>query len=153
MLHTPCHLFNFCIKDVKTLDGFAWYLALPDYSRPRQTEEDGEEAELGPDGDLVSAMMSTAIIPKLCKVVEKGGFDPFSSKDIRRLVDVAEEIEASVPRTEPKFEVRVVDACGPVRLLTICHWPVEAHLKVRASHFSSRRDTDRIIPCSISYPQ
>lgn len=85
-------------------------MALHDYSRPRQGEEDDEEPELGPEGDLVSAMMSTAIIPKLCQTIERGGFDPYSSKDVRRLIDLVEEIEVYVPRTEPKFEVSI--QCG-----------------------------------------
>lgn len=64
------------------------------------------EAELGPDGDLVSAMISTAVIPRICKILEKGGLDPYSAKDVRRLIDLCEEIEVSVPKEHLKFEVR-----------------------------------------------
>ena len=33
------------------------------------------DTELGPDGDLVSAMISTAVIPRICKMIEGGAFD------------------------------------------------------------------------------
>lgn len=68
------------------------------------------EGGLGPDGDLVSAMISTAIIPRIAKILEKGALDPYSAKNIRRLIDLCEEIEISVPRDNLKFEVcRVLD--------------------------------------------
>lgn len=67
---------------------------------------DEGERELGPDGDLVSAMISTAIIPRLCKMVEGGVLDVYSDVHIRRMIDLAEEIEASVENGNPKFQVR-----------------------------------------------
>jgi GC-rich sequence DNA-binding factor len=60
--------------------------------------------ELGPDGDLVSAMIMTAVLPHLSKLIE-GALDPFSGKDIRRLVDIAEEVEVSVEKSNHKFQV------------------------------------------------
>lgn len=66
------------------------------------------EAELGPDGDLVSAMVSTAVIPRICKMVESGAFDPFSAKSTRSLVDLAEQVEIYVERDNTKFQVRIV---------------------------------------------
>jgi GC-rich sequence DNA-binding factor len=62
---------------------------------------------LGPDGDLVSAIISTAIIPRLSNLIEGGAFDPFSSKDIRRAVSLAEEVEVSVEKGNYKFQVIV----------------------------------------------
>lgn len=107
--------WEFCgwdpVREAKTLDGFKWYEALYAYSRPSaqgEDEEDGDmdgERELGSDGDLVAAMISTAVLPKICRCVEGGGFDPYSRKHIRRMVDMAEEIEASVGRGNLKFEV------------------------------------------------
>ena len=83
-------------KDQRPLDSFAWYSSLYDYSRPRVEDADeDEEPELGPDGDLVSAMISTAVVPRLCKVVQAGAFDPSSSKHVRMLVDLAEQVESS----------------------------------------------------------
>lgn len=88
-----------------TMDSFVWYSALYEYSRP-PTEDD--EQELGPDGDLVSAMISTALVPRLCKIVEGGAFDPYSSRSLRRMVDLAEQVEASIEKEGQKFQVSVV---------------------------------------------
>ena len=67
-------------------------------------EDNGEEPELGPDGDLVSAMVSTAVVPSLCKVFRNGVFDPYSVKHTKRLVDLAEQVELYA--NKDKFEVR-----------------------------------------------
>jgi GC-rich sequence DNA-binding factor len=64
--------------------------------------------ELGPDGDLVSVMITTAVLPRLSKLVEGGALDPFSGMDIRRLVDLIEEVEVSVERNNHKFQVIAV---------------------------------------------
>ncbi|EKM51607.1 uncharacterized protein PHACADRAFT_31439 [Phanerochaete carnosa HHB-10118-sp] len=94
------------LEDKRSLDTFSWYKSLYGYSRPRHAEddEDDEEPELGPDGDLVSAMISTAIIPRVCKLVDGGALDPYSAKDIRNLIDLAEQIEASTERDSLKFQ-------------------------------------------------
>ena len=90
-----------------SLDTFSWYKSLYEYARPAQSDAgDGEEAELGPDGDLVSAMISTAIIPRVCKLIEGGALDPYSAKDVRTTIDLAEQIEYSVERDNLKFQVR-----------------------------------------------
>jgi GC-rich sequence DNA-binding factor len=78
------------------------------YSRPTQPDEDEDELQLGPDGDLVSAIVSTTVLPRLTKLVEGGALDPYSSKDIRRLLHLAEEIEVSVEKNHPKFQVIVI---------------------------------------------
>ena len=91
------------IEDTRTSLDFAWYSALYEYSRLPAEEE--EEPEMGPDGDLVSAMISTAIVPRLCKIVEGGAFDPYSANSLRRMVDLVEQVEASVERGSQKFQV------------------------------------------------
>ncbi|KAI0081642.1 hypothetical protein K474DRAFT_1656446 [Panus rudis PR-1116 ss-1] len=91
------------IESKKSLDSFKWYTALHEYSHP--PDESGGESALGPDGDLVSAMISTAIIPRIAKIVERGGLDPYSLKDVRRLIDLCEEVEISVPKDNIKFEL------------------------------------------------
>jgi GC-rich sequence DNA-binding factor len=53
-------------------------------------------------------MITTAVLPRLSKLVEGGALDPFSGKDIRRLVDLAEEVEVSVERSNHKFQVIAV---------------------------------------------
>lgn len=45
-------------------------------------------------------MVSTAIIPRLSKLVESGALDVYSSSHIRRVVDLAEELEASVSEVD-----------------------------------------------------
>ncbi|KAF4590038.1 hypothetical protein EYR40_009567 [Pleurotus pulmonarius] len=87
------------MEDPKSLDGFKWYKGLYEYSRPG--DPDGE---LGPDGDLVSSMISTAVIPRVCKLIEGGALDVYSAKHIRRLVNLAEEMEVSVERRSAKFQ-------------------------------------------------
>jgi len=87
------------------LHGFKWYKGLYEYSRPGEGNV-VEERELGPDGDLVSSMISTAIIPYVCKVVDNGGLDVYSSKHMRRIIDLSEEIEASLDSGSVKFQVR-----------------------------------------------
>ncbi|KAJ7816924.1 nineteen complex-related protein 2-domain-containing protein [Mycena olivaceomarginata] len=67
---------------------------------PRPNGED-----LGPDGDLVASMVSTAVIPRICKLVEGGMFDAYSDAGVRRIVDLSEEIEASVELGNPKLLV------------------------------------------------
>lgn len=92
------------LNDSRTLDTFTWYHALYRYSRIKTVDAaDEDEPEMGPDGDLVSAMISTAVIPRLCKIVDAGGFDPHSSRDLRRLIDLAEQVEAEVERGSLKF--------------------------------------------------
>ncbi|KAJ3838020.1 nineteen complex-related protein 2-domain-containing protein [Lentinula raphanica] len=84
-----------CIRDTQSLDSFRWYHGLYDFCRSRD-----ENRELGPEGDLVSSMISTAIIPRLSKVVESGALDPYSSSHVRRAVDLSEELEASVSEVD-----------------------------------------------------
>lgn len=40
------------------------------YSRPGQEEIVVEERELGPDGDLVASLISTVVIPIICKIID-----------------------------------------------------------------------------------
>ncbi|KAI0087050.1 nineteen complex-related protein 2-domain-containing protein [Irpex rosettiformis] len=87
------------LEDIRNLDTFIWYKSLYEYSRP----DEGED-ELGPDGDLVSAMISTAIVPRFCKIIEAGAFNPYSTHNVRIMIDLAEQIEASVERDDLKFQ-------------------------------------------------
>ncbi|RPD62638.1 GCFC-domain-containing protein [Lentinus tigrinus ALCF2SS1-7] len=92
------------VERPRSLDSFSWYKSLYIYSRPSEADEE-EEPELGPDGDLVSAMITTALIPRFCRILEGGGLDAYSASDIRRLVDLMEEIEISVDKQNQKFEL------------------------------------------------
>ncbi|KAJ3546685.1 hypothetical protein NMY22_g1952 [Coprinellus aureogranulatus] len=106
-----------CIEDIRSLDSFKWYKGLYEYSRPitEDTDED-EERELGPDGDLVASMVSTAIIPRICKVVEGGALDVYSEGHIKRMVDLAEEIEATMDEGNSKFQTLLAAVLSRFRL-------------------------------------
>jgi GC-rich sequence DNA-binding factor len=104
-------------QDSKRLDEFSWYKSLYEYSHPGSGED--AEAKLGPDGDLISAMTSTAIIPQLSKEIVDGRvFDPYSAAAVRRALDVTQQIEASVQTENAKFHV----SCRVVfSLLSLIH--------------------------------
>ena len=75
------------------------------------TNENGGQAQggtkPGAEGDLASSMVLTAIVPRLCKIIEGGGFDPYSMKDVRTVTDLAEQVEIAVRDTgNLKFQVR-----------------------------------------------
>jgi len=94
------------LQEVRSLDSFNWYKSLYEYSRPDTGNGAAhEERELGPDGDLVASMISTAIIPKVCKLIESGMLDVYSERHIKRIVDFAEEIEATMEEGNTKFQV------------------------------------------------
>lgn len=86
------------------MDSFKWYEGLYEYSRPGTGNV--EDRELGPDGDLVVSMISTAVIPRLSRLIEGGAFDVYSERHVRRVVDLAEEVEASVETGNVKLQVR-----------------------------------------------
>ncbi|KAG8885034.1 hypothetical protein FRB98_002034 [Tulasnella sp. 332] len=103
------------LRDAKNLHSFRWFTDLYEYSRPKQPkdaeamEEDDEDDEppLGSDGDLVSSMVSTAVLPRLTAMVASGILDPYSMKHVRTMIEVAEELEICVPKDDPKFQALV----------------------------------------------
>jgi len=48
-------------------------------------------------------MVTTAVIPRLSQNFSNGGFDPYSSRQMRRLVDLIEQVEVCVEKTDRKF--------------------------------------------------
>ena len=58
-------------------------------------------------------MISTAVIPRIAKVIENGAFDPWSSKHVRRATELAEELEMSMSKMDLKFQVRVESIAIP----------------------------------------
>ncbi|KZO96889.1 hypothetical protein CALVIDRAFT_549520 [Calocera viscosa TUFC12733] len=94
------------LHDDRSLDSFEWYDALYQYSRPREEEDDPmEEPPLGPDGDLVSSLVSSAIVPRLCALINGGAFDPYSARHVRRMIEVTEQVEACIGREADKFRL------------------------------------------------
>ena len=63
-------------------------------------------------------MISTAVIPRIAKVIENGGFDPWSSKHVRRAAELAEELEMSMSKMDLKFQVRFSMHVSRIRRLT-----------------------------------
>jgi len=92
-------------QDQRNLHDFKWYKGLYEYCRPGEGTA-VEDREIGPDGDLVASMVSTAVIPMICRVIEGGALDVYSQKHIVRMIDLAEEIEASLDPGNIKFQVR-----------------------------------------------
>jgi hypothetical protein len=144
-------------QGARTLDTFGWYVALYEYSRPRSEGDAAadEEPELGPDGDLVSAMIATAVIPRVCKLLKGGMLDAYSAQDVRRLVDFAEQLEVSLERNHAKFQV-----CSawmrrqPILRLVFCRCfsrlpPLSSRRQWQTSRVSSRRTFGIISPGSI----
>jgi GC-rich sequence DNA-binding factor len=70
-----------------------------------ENEDDDIEPDIGPGGDMVSSMISQAIIPRLSKAIEGGAFDPYSARHIQRMIDIAEQVEASVEQEGVRFQV------------------------------------------------
>jgi GC-rich sequence DNA-binding factor len=91
------------IQDSENLNSFAWYSALQGYSRHRRDDTPGSKASASED--LVSSMISTAIIPRLCKMIAGGAFDSYSAKHVRRIVDVTTQVQDSVGAENVKLQV------------------------------------------------
>ncbi|KAF8579828.1 hypothetical protein K439DRAFT_1648379 [Ramaria rubella] len=71
---------------------------------PDDPNDNDAEPSLGPDGDLVSSVISQTVIPRLCVLVARAAFDPYSARNVRQVIDVTEQVEASVGK-EGRFEV------------------------------------------------
>ena len=95
------------------LESFAWFHSLHTYSRPR-TETNGnngldddmdldDEPPIGPDGDLVTDMVSKAVLPLLIKSFESGAYDPYSTPQTRKAIDLAEVISDLTGKDSRKY--------------------------------------------------
>ena len=89
----------------KSLDKFSWYGSLYNYSHSRGDEDGAQGPNAGQDDDLVSAMISTTVAPLICKLLEAGALDPYSAVDTGHMIDVAEQVEASIGKDNHKFQV------------------------------------------------
>lgn len=68
-------------------------------------EDEGEEPPLGPDGDLVPAMVSSAVTVLVTKYIEAGGYDIYSSVQTRRLTDLVDLIGELTGKESGKYKV------------------------------------------------
>ncbi|KAM6494395.1 Nineteen complex-related protein 2 domain containing protein [Amanita muscaria] len=104
------------IENPLSLDSSKWYSTLYEYSRLGNEGTRVEERELGPDGDLVASMISSAIIPRLCRLLEGGVFDVYSARHVRRMILLTEEIEASVEEGNAKLQMLLRSTLGRFEL-------------------------------------
>jgi GC-rich sequence DNA-binding factor len=65
-----------------------------------------DEPELGPDGDLVSDMLSKAVVPLLTKEFEAGAYDLYSAAQTRRAIDLVDVVQHLTGKDSRKFTVR-----------------------------------------------
>jgi GC-rich sequence DNA-binding factor len=49
-------------------------------------------------------MISTAVIPRICKIIEGGALDVYSGRHVRRIIDLIEEVDASVEEDNVKLQ-------------------------------------------------
>ncbi|KAK8849483.1 hypothetical protein IAR55_004817 [Kwoniella newhampshirensis] len=99
------------LRNSSSLESFKWFNSLHQYSRPApatngSTEDDmdiDEEPPLGPDGDLVASMTSSAVVPLLTKALEAGAYDPYSSKQTRRAMDLADVVADLMGKDSRKY--------------------------------------------------
>jgi GC-rich sequence DNA-binding factor len=83
-----------------------------------ESDEDDEPA-LGPDGDLVPEIVSKAVIPLLIRQFSSsptgnsGGYDPYSSSETRRAVDLLEHIEELLGSEKRSFQSLVAAVLSP----------------------------------------
>jgi len=52
-------------------------------------------------------MISTVVIPRICKLLESGALDVYSKRHIRRAVDLFQEVEASINGENVKLQVPI----------------------------------------------
>jgi GC-rich sequence DNA-binding factor len=78
-------------------------------------------------------MISTAIIPKIMAVLANAAFDVYSGRHVRRIVDLAEEVEASVEDGNAKLHVRALKI--PVHRLI--RWASQILLKTITTAFET----------------
>lgn len=61
------------------------------------------EAELGPEGDLVAAMVSSVVTRTITRAIEAGAYDLYSLRQTRILVDLADMIAEYAGKENSKF--------------------------------------------------
>ena len=62
-----------------------------------------DEFPLGPDGDLVVEMTQKTVLPILIKSFENGAYDPYSTPQTRRAIDLAEVIHSLCGENSRKY--------------------------------------------------
>ncbi|KAK4683886.1 hypothetical protein P7C73_g6329, partial [Tremellales sp. Uapishka_1] len=126
------------VQGSSTLESFRWFHSLHKYSRPSTTASNkaldademdlDEEPPLGIDGDLVSSMVSTAVVPLLTKSFEAGAYDPYSNPQTRRAIDLTDVVADLTGKDSRKFTVSPdLSLHVPETLTTYPTGPLEVH--------------------------
>jgi len=80
-------------------------MQLYEYTHARSVEQEEEEEVVRPDDDLPVNMCSTMLIPRLNALIAGGALDAYSSTQIPRLIDMAEQVEAHLGTENIRFSV------------------------------------------------
>jgi len=91
------------LENEPRLDEFKWYSRLHEYSHPEGDYE--EEEGLRPEDDLPAQMVGTMLVPRLNALILGGAFDPYSRRQIPTLIDLVEQIEATLGSDHARFGV------------------------------------------------
>lgn len=116
-------------KGSAPLESFSWFTALHDYSRPKPASNgntngagtadddmdmDDDEPAVGPEGDLVPEMVTKVVVPLLTKAFQAGAYDPYSTPQTRRAVDLAEVIRDLAGNDSRKYMASLPHTSGVV---------------------------------------
>lgn len=85
------------------LEEFKWYTQLYEYTHTSSMEDDDQAETIRPEDDLPVNMCSTMLVPRLNALISGGAFDTYSAVQIPWLIDMAEQIEASLGTENIRF--------------------------------------------------
>lgn len=98
------------------LEAFKWFTGLYNYSRPPPTTQDDDdmemEPELGEEGDLATEMVSKAVVPRLIKAFDGGGYDPYSAPQTRRAIDLLDVVAELTGKDSKKYQSLLKSVLG-----------------------------------------
>jgi hypothetical protein len=73
-------------------------------------------------------MVSTAVIPRICKLVEGGVFDAYSDANVKRIIDLSDEVAISLEHGNAKY------------LVSFLHLNLQTNLNDNIGAFEDRVD-------------
>jgi len=93
------------------LDGFKWHRDLTLYTERHLStsgitpSSDEDLQSVGGDDEAVATMISNVVVPKLCSIAEKGGYDPWSARDTKAILNLVEEVSYVLEVDGWRFQV------------------------------------------------
>ncbi|GAA5862749.1 hypothetical protein JCM1840_002660 [Sporobolomyces johnsonii] len=86
------------------LSQYAWHQALTTYGhRQDPEEEDLNEDQTDESAEVVNALVTSVVIPRLEKLA-RASYDPFSSRQTVAAIKVVDEVSYCVEKSSPRFE-------------------------------------------------